>query len=79
VHHPDGRNRDCRRNRYCRSSLEGRRYFCPVFYAGLVSQKPHQNHQSDKLMANADTALYQSKQNGRNRTTVYKRQDHLNE
>jgi len=38
---------------------------------GLVSQIPSQNIFPDGLLSNADTALYQSKQNGRNRVTVY--------
>lgn len=40
---------------------------------GLISRKPSQDLHPDGLMENADTAMYQSKQRGRNRITVYKK------
>ncbi|MCD6586594.1 MAG: GGDEF domain-containing protein [Desulfobacteraceae bacterium] len=39
---------------------------------GLISSIPPQNRHPEELISNADKALYQSKQNGRNRVTVYK-------
>jgi diguanylate cyclase (GGDEF)-like protein len=39
---------------------------------GLISRIPAQDLHPDDLLMNADKALYQSKQSGRNRVTVYK-------
>lgn len=51
--------------------------YCPITVSLGISTFPDDNDDIEKIISNADSSLYFSKENGRNRTTVFSQIKHL--